>query len=167
MSEEDTANHIYDEAIVIDALNVSNWDSPSVYQSLHAGGITAINATSAVWENYPQAMDNIAAWLRRFREYHDILIPVKTPDDILQAKQEGKVGIILGWQNASPIENDLSRLDLFHALGVRIIQITYNERNLLGNGCYERKDEGLTNFGVDAIKADEPSGYPYRPVPRR
>ena len=51
-----------------------------------------------------------------------------------------------------PIENDLSRLDLFHALGVRIIQITYNERNLLGNGCYERRDEGLTNFGVDAIK---------------
>ena len=152
MPGEDTAKRIYDEAIVIDALNVSNWESPAVYQSLHTGGISAINATSAVWENYPQAMDNIAAWLRRFREYDEILIPVKATNDILQAKQEGKVGIILGWQNASPIENHLSRLDLFHALGVRIIQITYNERNLLGNGCYERRDEGLTNFGVDVIK---------------
>ena len=152
MSAKDAAKQIYDEAIVIDALNVSNWSSPVVYQSLHAGGITAINATSAVWENYPQAMDNIAAWLHRFKEHDDILIPVKTSADILQAKQEGKVGIILGWQNASPIENHLSRLDLFHALGVRIIQITYNERNLLGNGCYERRDEGLTNFGIDAIK---------------
>ena len=71
MSEEDTAKRIYDEAIVIDALNVSNWESPDVYQSLHTGRITAINATSAVWENYPQAMDNIAAWLRRFREYNE------------------------------------------------------------------------------------------------
>lgn len=152
MSAKDAAKQIYDEAIVIDALNVSNWSSPAVYQSLQAGGITAINATSAVWENYPQAMDNIAAWLHRFKEHDDILIPVKTSADILQAKQEGKVGIILGWQNASPIENHLSRLDLFHAVGVRIIQITYNERNLLGNGCYERRDEGLTNFGIDAIK---------------
>ncbi len=152
MLADDAAKQIYDEAIVIDALNVSNWNSPAVYHSLHAGGITAINATSAIWENYPQAMDNIAAWLRRFKEYDEILIPVKTSADILQAKQEGKVGIILGWQNASPIENHLSRLDLFHALGVRIIQITYNERNLLGNGCYERGDEGLTNFGIDAIK---------------
>ncbi len=152
MSAKDAAKQIYDAAIVIDALNVSNWSSPAVYQSLHAGGITAINATSAVWENYPQAMDNIAAWLHRFKEHDDILIPVKTSADILQAKQEGKVGIILGWQNASPIENHISRLDLFHALGVRIIQITYNERNLLGNGCYERRDEGLTNFGIDAIK---------------
>ena len=152
MSAKDAAKQIYDAAIVIDALNVSNWSSPAVYQSLHAGGITAINATSAVWENYPQAMDNIAAWLHRFKEHDDILILVKTSADILQAKQEGKVGIILGWQNASPIENHISRLDLFHALGVRIIQITYNERNLLGNGCYERRDEGLTNFGIDAIK---------------
>ena len=86
------------------------------------------------------------------QRYDDILIPVKTAADILQAKQEGKVGVILGWQNASPIENHLSRFDLFHTLGVRIIQITYNERNLLGNGCYERRDEGLTNFGIDAIK---------------
>ena len=49
MSGEDTAKQIYDEAVVIDALNVSNWESPAVYQSLHTGGITAINATSAVW----------------------------------------------------------------------------------------------------------------------
>ncbi|MCZ6676343.1 MAG: dipeptidase, partial [Candidatus Poribacteria bacterium] len=120
--------------------------------SLRAGRITAINATSAVWDNYQQAMDNIAAWLHRFRVYDDILVQVKTADDIMQAKKDGKVGVILGWQNASPIENDLSRLALFHALGVRVIQITYNERNLLGNGCYERRDDGLSHFGVDAIQ---------------
>ena len=60
--------------------------------------------------------------------------------------------MVLGWQNASPIGNRLDRLELFHTLGVRIIQVTYNERNLLGNGCYERRDEGLSRFGVDAVR---------------
>ena len=152
MSIEETAIELWKNAIVIDGLNVSNWESPAVYQSLKAGGVTAINATSAVWENYPQTMDNIAAWLRRFRESGDILCQIKTAQDILQAKKNGKVGIILGWQNASPIENDLDRLELFHTLGVRIVQITYNERNLLGNGCYERTDDGLSNFGLDVIR---------------
>ena len=152
MTTDATARAIYDEAIVIDGLNVSNWNSPAVYQSLHAGAVTAINATIAVWEGYQETMDHIAGWLRRFEEYSDTLMPARTVDDILLAKQEGKAGVILGWQNASPIGNDLDRLALFHALGVKIIQITYNERNLLGNGCYERTDEGLSSFGVDAVK---------------
>ncbi len=152
MAIDSTSQQVYDEATVIDALNVSNWKSPAVYQSLKQGGVTAINATITVWEGYQETMDNIAAWLRRFQEYSDSIVQAKTVDDILAAKREGKTGVILGWQNASPIGNDLDRLALFHALGVRIVQITYNERNLLGNGCYERTDEGLSSFGVDAVK---------------
>jgi membrane dipeptidase len=152
MTTEDTATQLYQDAIVIDGLNVSNWQSPAVYRSLQAGGVTAINATMAVWEDFRGTMDNIAAMLRRFREHHDILMTVKTVQDIQHAKQQGKVGIILGWQNAAPIEGNLDRLALFHALGVRIIQMTYNERNLLGNGCYERHDDGVSHFGVDAIR---------------
>ncbi len=152
MPIENTVKRLYDEAIVIDALNVSNWESSAVFRSLHAGGLTAINATSAMWENYREGMDNIAAWLRRFREHSDILTQVKTVQDIHRAKADGRVGVIIGWQNASPIENDLDRLALFYELGVRIIQITYNERNLIGNGCYDRRDEGLSNFGVDAVR---------------
>lgn len=75
-----------------------------------------------------------------------------TVADIHAAKREKRTGIIFGWQNASPIGGDLSRLALFHQLGVRIIQLTYNERNLLGNGCYERVDEGLSNFGLAAVR---------------
>ena len=152
MSAESTITSVYDESPVIDGLNVSNWRSPAVYRSLHDGGVTAINATMVVWEGYREAMDNIAAWMRRFREYDDVLAQATSTSQILRAKEDGKVAVVLGWQNASPIENDLDRLALFHALGVRIIQITYNERNLLGNGCYERTDDGLSNFGVDAVK---------------
>ena len=152
MASTGAFQELYEESVVIDGLNVSNWESPGVHRSIHAGGVTAINATIAIWEDYRTTMDHIASWLRRFREYETILTQVKTVDDILNAKQERKSGVILGWQNASPIENDLDRLALFHSLGVRIVQITYNERNLLGNGCYERTDEGLSNFGQDAVR---------------
>ena len=152
MSTTDSPEGVYRDAVVIDALNVSNWQDPAVFDSIHGGGVTAINATIAVWENYRETMDNIAAWLRSFRTHGDILTQARSVADILRAKEEGKAGVVFGWQNAAPIENDLDRLALFHALGVRIVQITYNERNLLGNGCYERTDDGLSRFGQDAVR---------------
>ena len=145
------ARRIYDEAIVIDGLNVSNWESDAVFERLRAGNITAINATVATWENFLQTMAHLSAWMRRFRERDDIL-QVKETADIHTAKKLGKTGIILGFQNASPIENDLDRLGLFLALGVRVIQVTYHETNLLGSGCWERNDAGLSNFGIDAVR---------------
>ena len=148
---DEKADRIYRDAIVIDALNVSNWKSDAVFRSLNESGITAINATTAIWENYREEMDNISAWQKRFSEREEI-VQIFSTADIKKAKKDRKVGLIIGWQNASPIENDLSRLELFHRLGVRIIQITYNERNLLGNGCYERGDSGLSHFGIDAVR---------------
>ena len=143
---------IYDDSIVIDGLNVSRWDSQAVYDSLSNGRVTAINATIAIWEGFHETLDNTSAWMRRFRDQSATLSQVRTADDILRAKEQGKVGVALGWQNASPIENHLDRLELFYEFGVRVIQITYNERNLVGNGCYERVDEGLSSFGVDVVR---------------
>ena len=145
------ARKIYDEAIVIDGLSISNWESDAVFRRLRAGNITAINATVATWENFLQTMAHLSAWMRRFRERDDIL-QVKEMADIYAAKEQGKTGIILSFQNASPIENELDRLGLFLALGVRVIQLTYHETNLLGSGCWERTDGGLSNFGVDAVR---------------
>ena len=145
------ARKIYDEAIVIDGLSISNWESDAVFRRLRAGNITAINATVATWENFVQTMAHLSAWMRRFRERDDIL-QVKETADIYAAKEQGKTGIILSFQNASPIENELDRLGLFLALGVRVIQLTYHETNLLGSGCWERTDSGLSNFGVDAVR---------------
>ena len=152
MSDQRAAPDVYRQSIVFDGLNVSNWDSPDVYRSLDAGRVTGINATIAVWEGFAQTMDNVAGWVHRFETHGDTLLQARTASDIIQAKEQGKTGVVLGWQNASPIENDLDRLALFHELGVRIIQITYNERNLVGNGCYERTDEGLSRFGQDVVR---------------
>ena len=148
---QDATRKIYDQTIVIDGLNVSNWNSPAVFNSLRAGNITAVSATVAVWENFLETMNHLSGWLRRFRERDDIM-QIHSTADIYTAKETARTGIILSFQNASPIENDLERLALFHALGVRVIQLTYHERNLLGNGCWERRDEGLSNFGADAVR---------------
>ncbi len=150
MKENDFSKS-YRDSVVIDGLNVSNWNSSNVYSSLHKGGITATNATISIFENYHQSMDRITDWLRILHDRRDTLVQVTKARDILDAKASGKTGIIFGWQNSSPVENDLTRLDVFHQLGVRIVQITYNERNLLGSGCWERTDDGLSNFGVDAV----------------
>ena len=152
MVTERQASQIYEDGYVIDALNVSNWDSPEVYKSLHAGKVSAINATIAIWEDFETTMDHIAKWLKRFQQYEENIIQVGSATDIEKAKKSNRTGVILGWQNGSPIGNSLERLELFYRLGVRIIQITYNERNLIGNGCYERTDEGLSGFGQDVIR---------------
>ena len=145
------ASNKKDGFLIIDGLNVSNWESENVYRDLNKGNVNAINATTATWENYSQTLDNIAVWYSKFNNRTDISL-VRKVDDIFKASDNGQVGIIIGFQNASPIENNLDYLYTFDELNVKIIQFTYHERNLLGNGCYERVDEGITNFGIDAIK---------------
>lgn len=142
----------YRRSIVIDSLNVSNWRSDNVFADLHAGGVTATSATVATWEGFVETADAVAAWYPRFRARSAQIRPVRSVADVHAAKAEGRVGVILSFQNASPIENDLRRLELFADLGVRIIQVTYHEQNLLGAGCYEAHDAGLTNFGRDAVR---------------
>ena len=89
---EERAQSIYNDAIAIDGLNISNWESPAVYRSLSNGNLTAINATIAVWEGFEETMDHVAGWKRRFREMPETLSQVRSVDDILRAKDEGKVG---------------------------------------------------------------------------
>ena len=137
--------------LTIDGLVISRW-SRSVFEDMHAGGLTAANCTCSVWENFRDTMDAMAAWQRRFVEHADIIRPVGTADDIRAARDEGRVGIILGWQNLSGVEDRVDYLDLFHALGLRIAQLTYNTRNLVGSGCWESHDGGLSDFGRHVIE---------------
>jgi membrane dipeptidase len=140
----------HEQLIVIDGLIVANW-GPAVFKALRAGGITATNATCAVWEGARQTLDNIAQWLQWFDSHADLITPVRTSADVLAAQQSRRTGIILGFQNGSPIEDRLDYLALYKRLGVGVIQLTYNTQNLLGSGCYESRDSGLSDFGRDAV----------------
>ena len=151
MGTESEAKQLHERSIVIDGLNVSRWGEEAVYRHLHEGGLTAINATVAVWEGTQGTLRNIARFYKDFDTYSRYIRQVTGLDDIRKAKEEGRVGIIFGFQNSSPIEDDLDLVEVFHRLGVRAIQITYNDLNLVGAGCYERQDVGLSQFGVDLV----------------
>lgn len=140
------------EFTVVDGCNPSNWDSPDIFKNLAEGGVSAVNVTTAVWEGFPASVDIAARWIKRFREEGYPILQIATADDIARAKEMGRVGIILGWQNLSPIENDFERLEAFYSMGVRIAQLAYNFRNLVANGCYELHDEGLSRFGQMTVR---------------
>jgi membrane dipeptidase len=145
------AGELHRESIIIDGLQISNFDG-DVLQSLVEGGLTAVNATIAVLEGFRETIARIARWYRLFEMYDSMIMPIRTAADIRQAKELGKTGIIFGFQNTSPIEDDLSLLRIFHALGVRVMQLTYMERNYVGDGCLERTNCGLSRFGLEVIE---------------
>ena len=144
------ADTLHDSALVIDGLVIAKFDR-SVFEDMRRGGLTAANCTCSIWENFRGSMDQIAVWQRHFREHADLIAPVRTTADIARAKAEGRTGIILGWQNLSGIEDRLDYLGLFKALGVGVMQIAYNTQNLVGSGCYEKHDGGLSEFGHEVI----------------
>ncbi|MBT5263763.1 MAG: peptidase M19 [Rhodospirillaceae bacterium] len=139
-----------DQKIHIDGLVISRW-SRELFEDMRAGGVTAANCTCAIWEDFRGGMANLAAWKQMFRENADLILQVNTTADIRRAAEIDRTGIILGWQNTSPIENDVSNLALFYELGVRVMQLTYNTRNLTGSGCHETRDAGLSDFGREMV----------------
>jgi membrane dipeptidase len=147
---DERAARVHSEAHVIDGLNISRW-SREQFQRMKAGGLTAANCTIAVWENFRETVSEIAAWYVHFRDNADLIRPVETVDDVHRAKAEGRVGVILGFQNTSPFEDDRRTIEVLYRLGVRACQLTYNTKNLVGEGCLERNDGGLSHFGVDVV----------------
>lgn len=137
--------------ILIDGLQYVNWNR-ELFEELHNSGMTAVHVTIAYWENTQETLENIGDWQRHFKNNADIIMPIKTAADIIVAKENNKVGIIFGFQNCSPIEDDLKKVQSLHELGVRIMQLSYNNQSLLATGCYEQKDSGITRFGREVIK---------------
>ncbi len=141
---------VYNDAIMIDGLVIAKF-SRAIFEDMRKGGITAANCTCCVWHDFRATMANVAQWKRWFTEHADLIMQVHSVADIRRAKSEQRVGIILGWQNMSGIDDDLNNLVLFRDLGVRVMQLTYNTQNLVGSGCWESRDGGLSDFGRDAI----------------
>jgi membrane dipeptidase len=141
---------LHADLIVIDGLIISKW-SRSVFEDMRSGGLTAANCTCSVWEGFEATMHNIADWKRSLRENADLLMPVYSTADIRRAKQEGRTGIILGFQNVTAFEDQVGYVQLFKELGVGVAQMAYNTQNLVGTGCYESRDSGLSDFGHEIV----------------
>lgn len=135
---------------VIDGLQYCNWER-SIFEEMHRGGVNAVHVTIAYWENCRETLSNIGRWNRYFEQHADLIAPIRAGADVERAKAENKTGIIFGFQNCSPIEDDIDLIQTFHDLGVRFMQLSYNNQSLLATGCYESDDPGITRFGKQAI----------------
>jgi microsomal dipeptidase-like Zn-dependent dipeptidase len=139
------------DMLMIDGLQYVNWNR-ELFEEAQKSGVHTIHVTIAYWENIRETLENIGTWNRHFINHVDLIMPVRKAADILEAKRLGKVGIIFGLQNCSPIEDDVKMVEILHQLGVRIMQLTYNNQSFLATGCYEEQDAGITRFGRQVIK---------------
>ncbi len=144
------AAKLHNQAIVIDGLQTCQWNR-SIFEDMRAGGLTAVNVSSVIWENFREGIGYVSEWKRFLRENDDLIRPVRTVADIRVAKAENKTGIIIGWQNTSPLEDKLDYVEIFKDLGVGIMQLTYNTQNYSGAGYLEENDSGLTGFGREVL----------------
>ena len=139
-----------DRVLIVDGAQHHKW-TQETFEDIRQGDISAVNITLAIWENARETLAEIGQWYRRFDQFSDLIMPVYTSDDIRAAYEAKKTGILFGFQNTSPLEDNIEFVAVFAKLGVRVMQLTYNTQNLIGCGCYEPNDSGLTYFGADVI----------------
>ena len=137
--------------MLIDGLQYANW-SEKIFRQMREGGVDAVHVTICYHEMFRETVANIEQWNRWFETYPDLICHAKTGDDVRAAKAAGRTAIIFGFQNCSPIEDDIGLIEICHTLGARFMQLTYNNQSLLATGAYEAEDTGLTRFGKQAVK---------------
>ena len=135
----------------IDNLQYCNW-SREIFEINREAGLDAIHVTVVYHEDYDEFLTRVSEWNELFKKNSDLIFLGKDFKDIEKAKSENKTAIFFGFQNCSPIEDDLKLVEKVHSLGCRFMQLTYNNQSLLATGCYENVDSGVTNFGKEVIK---------------
>ena len=120
-------------------------------EALRACGVTVGAATVGGGWTFRDAVREIAEWRELFDHLPELVLQVLGPEDVAKVKQQGRLGVVLHFQNSTHFEKDLRNVDVFFGLGVRIVQLTYNDQNLVGSGCTEPGDGGLTRFGRELL----------------
>ena len=135
----------------IDNLQYCNW-SREVFKINREAGLDAVHVTIVYHEDFDELLIEIKKWEEFFQQNSDLIFLGKNYKDIEKANIEKKTAIFFGFQNCSPIEDDIGLVERVHQLGCRFMQLTYNNQSLLATGCYEKIDSGVTNFGKEVIK---------------
>jgi len=151
---ERQAWRIHKESVIVDGLQyVPILGGFDYIEKLIAVGIAAGNVTvPAVEDTTEEALGRMKAWYDLFENHADKVMMITRGRDIEEAKKKGKLGVIIGSQNAVMLGKDINLLTVYQKLGFRIIQLSYERQTLLGEGCGERTNGGLTNFGVEVVQ---------------
>lgn len=147
----DTAADFYDNALVIDALCFGREWGEAAFEGLRAAAYSGI-VESLPRDDLQTAIDALVEWRARIEEHTDRLLMALSAADFEAAKASGRTAVLMNFQDATMLEGDADNVDALHALGMRSFQLTYNYRNLLGDGCLERTNAGLSEFGVSVVE---------------
>ncbi len=120
------------------------------FDKWRASGITALNLGN-FGGSYDEAIRYFADWNGFIAAYPDRLLRIGAAGDFAHSKRSGKLGLLFGTQNATHFRSP-DDVDLFYGLGQRVSQLTYNFRNSIGNGAFERRDDGLSEFGIRVVE---------------
>lgn len=137
--------------MLIDGLQCGFFDR-STFEDLKAGGVACVTPTLGFWEGTLESLDAIGEWRDMERAMADLVVIARKTDDITEAHDSGRVAILLGFQNTNCLEGRIRYVELFAEMGVRVLQLTYNNQNELGSSCYELVDPGLARFGREVVR---------------
>ena len=135
----------------IDNLQYAFW-SEKIFRQMREGGVDAVHVTIAYHENFRETILNIEAWNRWFERFPELIFHGQWASDVQHARETGRTAIFFGFQNPSPIEDDIGLVEVLHKLGGRFMQLSYNNQSLLATGCYEAEDPGITRMGKQVIR---------------
>ena len=135
----------------IDGLQYCNW-SEKIFKQWRASNLTAVHVTISYHEQFRETVSNFEQWNSWFEKYPSLIMPAFYAEDVETASKQNKTAVIFGFQNPSPIEDDIGLVEILHRLGGRFMQLSYNNQSLLATGCYEENDPGITRMGKEVIK---------------
>jgi len=125
--------------------------TPEMVRNAKAAGITAVNLT--IGGGSPEGVfQSMARWERDIERHPGVLMKIRTVADLRTAREQKKLGLIYGFQDGVAIGSELSRVALYHVFGLRIVQLTYNVRNMFGDGCLQPENGGLTALGRQLVE---------------
>jgi membrane dipeptidase len=127
------------------------WDRRAL-EEFREGGVSCVGVTCTTWEGSRETIRKISELYDLVRDNSDIAMLVREPGDVLLAADSNRLGIMLHFQNTSAFDDDIRLVQVFKALGVHVVQLTYNTQNSIGSGCYERVDSGLSEFGRSLVR---------------
>lgn len=135
---------------LIDGLQYANW-SERIFRQMREGGVDAVHVTITYHESFRETVLQIEKWNRWFERFPDLIFQGRTAADVARARETGRTAIFFGSQNPSCIEDDIGLVEVLHTLGLRFMQLSYNNQSLLATGCYEAGDGGLTRMGREVV----------------
>jgi membrane dipeptidase len=148
---QESIDKVYDKAIVFDGLIIARgWDQDS-FKALDKSGYTGFNA-SIDSGSLAKGLKNLEEWQQIITANATRLVLATRAEDFLNAKRDNKTAVLLGFQNTTMVESSIDNIDKLYAAGTRWMQLTYNERNLVGDGCTERTNAGLSDFGIEVVE---------------